>query len=81
MFSHILTACAKANKFQDALNLLVDMEEMNVQPNEYTYSAAITACGNCGEMDSALELLEQVCYNKLSKTILCNMKMMISYLT
>ncbi len=46
--------------WEDALKLLDDMREYNVLPNGYTYSSAITACGNCGKWKQSLELLEQV---------------------
>jgi len=56
----VKTACAKARMWRDALELLDDMQENNVLPNEYTYSAVITACGNGGQWNRALELLDQV---------------------
>jgi pentatricopeptide repeat domain-containing protein 1 len=46
--------------WKDALKLLDDMRDNNVLPNQYTYSSAITACGNCGKWKQSLDLLKQV---------------------
>ena len=53
-------ACAKARTWEDAMKIMDDMRENNILPNQYTYSAAITACGNCGEWKQSLDLLTQV---------------------
>lgn len=36
------------------------MIEKGITPNEFTYSVAITACGNGGQWSKALELLDQM---------------------
>ena len=59
-FAYIIIACAKGRAWQDALHLLHDMKETNVLPNEYTYSSAMTACGNCGQWKRALGLMDEV---------------------
>ena len=38
----------------------LQMRAVGLRPNERTYSAAITACGNAGEWARALELLEHL---------------------
>jgi pentatricopeptide repeat protein len=37
-----------------------EMIEKGISPNEFTYSVAITACGNGGEWSKALELLDKM---------------------
>jgi len=37
-----------------------EMIEKGISPNEFTYSVAITACGNGGQWSKALELLDEV---------------------
>jgi pentatricopeptide repeat domain-containing protein 1 len=46
--------------WKDALKVLNDMKDNNILPNEFTFSSAITACGNCGQWAYALELLDEM---------------------
>ena len=43
-----------------ALDLLDEMRENRIAPNEITSSVVIAACGNGGQWERALELLYQV---------------------
>jgi pentatricopeptide repeat protein len=43
-----------------ALDLLDEMRENGIAPNDITYSVVIAACGNGGQWERALELLYQV---------------------
>lgn len=58
LFSHV--GCSKAKLWRKALHFLDEMRTMGVTPNEYTYSAAISACGNGGKWEKALDLLNEV---------------------
>jgi pentatricopeptide repeat protein len=55
-----MTACAKAKMWKKALELLDEMEQNGIAANEITYSVAIKACGNGGQWERALALLEKV---------------------
>jgi pentatricopeptide repeat domain-containing protein 1 len=50
-----------------ALSLLGQMRERGVTPNEFSFSAAITACGKGGQWEQALSLLKEmrVCSRRL----------------
>jgi pentatricopeptide repeat domain-containing protein 1 len=52
-----IIACAKAGLWRKALELLDEMEDNGVKPNEVSYSVCISACGNGGQWEKALELL------------------------
>jgi pentatricopeptide repeat protein len=55
-------ACAKGNMWRKALSLLDEMRQSGIEPTGFTYSAAISACGNGGQWERGLELLYQVGY-------------------
>jgi pentatricopeptide repeat domain-containing protein 1 len=42
-FSGAISACKKGGKWKKALELLEEMQAKGVEPNVYTYSAAISA--------------------------------------
>ncbi len=43
-----------------ALSILREMKEKGIEPNEVTYGVAVAACGNGGQWEKSLELLDQV---------------------
>lgn len=56
-----VSACANAGMWERSLELLKEMEENGIKPNEISYSVAIKACSNGGQWKQALALLDQVC--------------------
>jgi pentatricopeptide repeat protein len=46
-----------------ALALLDDMTAAGVVPDEYTYASLITACGNSGQPEKAVQLLRDMTTN------------------
>ena len=46
--------------WKKALELLDEMEQNGIVANEITYSVAIKACGNGGQWEQSLALLEKV---------------------
>lgn len=52
--------------WQKALDLLDEMKTNGINPNSVTYSVAISACGNGGQWEKALDLLNlvglSICY-------------------
>ena len=46
--------------WQKALDLLDEMKTNGINPNSVTYSVAISACGNGGQWEKALDLLNLV---------------------
>ena len=45
-----ISACGKGEQWHQALSLLQETQSANVIPNVSTYSAAISACENCGQL-------------------------------
>lgn len=58
--SYCYTAAIEACEWQQALKLLMEMEERGIEPTEVAYSLAIKACGEGGQWRTALELLESM---------------------
>ena len=58
-----MDACAKGkkrNSCQIVLALLEEMKNRGIEPNEVTFSVAVTACGNAGRWRRALEFLDEM---------------------
>ncbi|CAM9656192.1 unnamed protein product [Choristocarpus tenellus] len=45
-YSAALSSCARHAKWEEALGLLKEMKEEGIDPNDYSYSAAMWACVN-----------------------------------
>lgn len=58
VFSATIGIFAKTGQWEAAIGVLGIMREKGVQPNEFTYNQAITACGNGGAWRWAIYLLK-----------------------
>lgn len=56
--------------WKKALDVLEDMKQNGVIPNDFTYSAAITACGNGGQWERALDLIDKASFALLLIAVL-----------
>lgn len=59
-FTTVISACATAGDWKQALSLLQKMEKEGVRANRFTYSAAISAMGKAGRWQHALALLHRM---------------------
>lgn len=58
-YNHLVTGC-KDGAWQRALDLVQKMDEAGLEVSSVTFNGVIVACGNGGQLDKALEIL-QVC--------------------
>lgn len=65
-YTAAIEAYSKAGRWQNALELLEEMEKGGIEPSSITYSVTISACGNGGNWEMALELLERMRRKSLS---------------
>lgn len=63
-----INVCEKMKDWQQALDLLRQMDREGVVKNEITYSSAISACEKGGNWRIALELLTQMKERKIRPT-------------
>jgi len=56
-FSKVMGACGKAQRWEQSLQVLQEMQEAEVDPDKLTMTAAINACGACAEWKMAMNLL------------------------
>ena len=59
-YNGMLQSLGRQRRIRDMENMSQAMQRAGIMPNETTYSVLITAHGNCGNIDRALELLHQV---------------------
>ena len=59
-YNGMLQSLGRQRRIRDMENMSQSMQRAGVMPNETTYSVLITAHGNSGNIDRALELLHQV---------------------
>eukprot|EP00913_Durusdinium_trenchii_P017903 g16822.t1 len=60
IYSSAINACAKGKQWQQALRVLLDLMEANLQPNAICFGAAINACDRCEEWLWPLALLDDM---------------------
>jgi len=64
IFNALISACEKAGRTDDALQMFADLEEgrlaRGVTPNTITYNAVISACGTAGRADDALRMFSHL---------------------
>ncbi|CAN0288778.1 unnamed protein product, partial [Ectocarpus sp. 12 AP-2014] len=59
-YSAAISACAKEKRWRDALALLAEMRRDGIEPNDYSFSAAMWACVNADEGKRALQLFATI---------------------
>jgi pentatricopeptide repeat protein len=67
--SYFYTAAMEASTWDIAIKLLKEMEANGIVPTEVSYSVAIKACGNHGQWECALDLLDVMRTKKMSINI------------
>jgi pentatricopeptide repeat domain-containing protein 1 len=67
--SYFYTAAIEACDWSQALKLLDEMETYGIPPSEVAYSVTIKACGNGGQWQKALDLLESMRQKNMSINI------------
>ena len=55
-----MSACETAKRWQEALSLLSEIEEANLEPSVVSYNAMTSAYEACGYWDRALWLLREM---------------------
>lgn len=55
-----MRAVAEWGRWQEALSMMEQMEKDGLEPDLWTFTAAITACGKAGEVFRALDLLKEM---------------------
>ena len=63
-----INVCEKLKDWQQALDLLRQMDREGIVKNEITYSSAISACEKGGNWRIALDLLKQMKERKIRPT-------------
>ena len=66
IYTAIINACSKSGKYysRKAIDLFYEMEHDYIQPNAFTYSVVIGACGNSHQWELALQLFDEMKANK-----------------
>ena len=59
-FTICIGAYGRTRNWQSAVGLLEEMRRCGVEPNRFSFSAAITACAKSGQWERALALLEEM---------------------
>lgn len=61
-----VSACDKAQKWQEALHLLHEMALKNLVPDSIAATAALSSCAGVGQWELALGFFNQICMWKLT---------------
>ena len=59
-YNGMLSVFERCGDWRAALDLMEEMDRKGIEKDEHTYSAAITACAQSGEMQMALQLLDSM---------------------
>jgi pentatricopeptide repeat protein len=57
-YASVISACERSGRFEQALELLEEMQAAGIQPNGYIFTALINACEQVGEWEKAIELFK-----------------------
>lgn len=56
-YNHLVTGC-KDGSWERALDLVRQMDEADLEVSSVTFNGVIVACGNGGQLDKALDILQ-----------------------
>lgn len=59
-YNAAISACGKAGKWEQAINLLLEMKKVGVPPDVISYNTAISACEKAGKWEQAISLLGEM---------------------
>lgn len=59
LMNAVVDACRKGKQWEKALEMLADMKEHGVTPDDFTYTAAIAACRQGRQWDKVNESINQ----------------------
>ncbi|OLQ05830.1 Pentatricopeptide repeat-containing protein, chloroplastic [Symbiodinium microadriaticum] len=68
VFNRAIHACGQARRWQQALQLLDQLQQERLRPTTITYNSAIGACEKAGDWKRALQLLHALSEQLLSST-------------
>jgi pentatricopeptide repeat protein len=63
-FNTLISACGKAGKYSEALDLYERMQQSGLDPDSFTICSLITAAGKVGRWRAALELFQEFCRSR-----------------
>merc|ERR1711862_420458 len=75
-YSAGISACEKGQKFEKALELILDMQAKHIQPNGITYAVSIITCFRSGALHRALEVMKDFLHGHADHQTLISTKPM-----
>ena len=57
-YNSLITACAKGDRTEEALDVFEFMQAAEVEPDVFSYNSLITACAKGGKTEEALDVFK-----------------------
>lgn len=77
-YNHLVTAC-KDGSWERALDLVRQLDEAHLEVSSVTFNGVIVACGNGGQLNKALGVLQVGCFHCLVRNALHHGRVIASF--